>query len=108
MRLTYRCSACRKRRHLSKKIEHYSRAPKCARCGHARFYWDKERNKRRPACHCTGYWFPHRTGSPCCDNRADQEIHVRVRAGEYPLSVAADVAFEGRCASPTPPWELFA
>ncbi len=65
-RIADRCNRGRTRNTFWKKLEWYVKPRKCKVCGHTRFYWDKERNKRRAGCGCGGYWFPHRPGSRFC------------------------------------------
>lgn len=64
-RVAYRCMKCRTRNAFRRPIETY-RQKKCKACGHTRFYYDKERNRKQPSCECQGYHFPHRPGSRFC------------------------------------------
>lgn len=62
----YRCNQCRTRNGFNKQLDLYVRKRHCKNCGHDKFYFDKERNKRSVSCLCQGYWFPHRPGSKAC------------------------------------------
>ena len=61
-----RCSHCRHRRIFDKLPDFYARVPKCV-CGRRAWIVDWYRQsgieRRRAACACNGYWFPHRRGS---------------------------------------------
>lgn len=73
-----RCSRCQARRTLARKLDSYTRVPRCRRCGHNHYYVDKhrttkERGKGVKACQCgrTGfglYHFPHRRGGGMCQH----------------------------------------
>lgn len=80
MTYPYKCNRCRTRNIFKKKLEDYVRPKKCKACGYDRFYFDKDRARRVKPCNCSGYNFPHRVGSPCCEknqhcmtNRAKRE-----------------------------------
>ena len=70
-KIKYRCSRCRTRNTFAKRLEEYVREKKCHSCGHTKFYWDKERNKRRHACNCGGCHYPHRPGSCVCEDHPE-------------------------------------
>jgi Zn ribbon nucleic-acid-binding protein len=107
MGYAYRCSKCRTRNTFARRLEDYIRTKVCKSCGHKRFYWDKERNKRRDYCTCEGYHFKHRIRSLFCVHNPNYELNVRVlRYGEEPEEVMLDIAWNNSspCTSEEPPF----
>jgi len=105
MSFIYRCSKCRTRNTFRHAVDWYKRRRKCRCCGHSGFYVDRER-ARREACNCSGYHFPHRPGSPCCDSNPETDVNRARRAGataedilEIRLALAWDAEGGRLCAT---------
>ena len=91
----YRCSRCRTRNTFRKALGSYVKPKACRHCGHTRFYVDKERINRK-ACHCGGYHYPHRPGSPCCEHNPDADYHHALRQGLDAVDLGGYHAVAGR------------
>lgn len=103
-RYTYRCNACRARNTFNKRLAEYVRDKKCKACGHTRFYVDRERMSRI-ACTCSGYHFPHRPDSRCCERNVLHGYHRARRSGitgNELLDIFAEEAWDN---PPTKPWK---
>src|ERR1700761_8606140 len=82
-----RCRKCETRRVLRKHPDtnHYDgyankwNIPKCRNCG-AKSYRTVKRSKQ-VTCKCSGYWFPHRAGSKCCNEGSYGPLYQALRVG---------------------------
>ena len=93
MGFPYRCMKCRALNTLNRRIADYIRVPKCKRCGHRKFYIDKQKWYRTDYCRCEDYHYTHRIKSPFCIHHPNYEYNVRVRRyGEDPAAVNFDLA----------------
>ena len=63
--MTVRCKVCRTRRATFKSLMEHVKAS-----GHTK------------PCTCSGYHYPHRPGSPCCEGNPLSMYYVAARAGE--------------------------
>lgn len=108
---SYRCNKCRTRNTFRQPLEHYVRPRKCKCCGHRRFYFDKERNRRQP-CRCDGGLLgrsgsiPHRPGSPCCVLNPMHPYHrarVQGAPADFLMDLFIDLAWEGEGGRVTAP-----
>lgn len=85
----YRCrcnrKACQRRRSLRMHPDDYLRRPRCAcRKGHLRIdpYRNSGRETAGRVCRCSGYWFPHRTGSLWCMEGKWTAEQMQARMGQ--------------------------
>lgn len=102
-RYVYRCCGCRTRNTFSRKVNAYIIKRKCRSCGNRTFYVDKERMSRT-SCTCSGYHYPHRPGSPCCESNALHQAHRARRWGaslDELYNIFAEEAFD----KPAKPWK---
>lgn len=77
--MTVRCKVCRTRRATFTSLLRHV----------------KESGHRKP-CQCSGYHYPHRPGSPCCDQDPRAPYMRAVRAGEMDMADALiEMAFDG-------------
>lgn len=106
----YRCSRCRARRTLPRRLDQYAREPKCKACGYTRFYVDRSRLEREP-CRCDGGLMgrtggiPHRPGAACCEHNPRHVINRAKRAGasaEDLMDIMIDMAWEDDGGTPAP------
>ncbi len=98
----YKCSKCRTRKTLPKRLDQYQREPKCRECGHREFYLDQSRLRRR-VCRCDGGLLgrtgpiPHRPGAACCEQNPQSILNRARRAGASPedlMDIMIDMAWE--------------
>jgi hypothetical protein len=94
MTYKYRCSRCRVRHTFVRLVDDYIRPKKCKACGYTTFYWDKERNGRRPLCTCDNYPYTHRKGSRMCEHNPMHELNDRLRQGESYEDAIIEMSWE--------------
>lgn len=80
------CRKCGARQMRARHPDEYSIRPRCKRCnglGTLRLdiWYDARSAKRRPACDCDGYHFPHREGSPYCFHNPELDYDDRYDSG---------------------------